>query len=156
LDPREPLAADIGEIRKAGARARDLTRQLLAFSRQQALQPRVLQLNLVLGGIEVLLRRLLRADIEMTLLTAHDLGTVRADPTQMEQIVMTLVVNAVDAMPGGGGLRVETSNVELDETYAAEHLGVVPGPYVLLAVSDTGPGMAPEVRARFFEPFFTT
>ena len=152
----EPLRADINEIRTAGLRATDLTRQLLAFSRQQVLAPKVINLNQCLAGIESLLRRLLGADIELTMLPAHALGNVRADPGQIEQIIMNLAVNARDAMPQGGKLTIETANVILDDDYARDHHDVVAGAHVIMAVSDTGIGMDRETLTRIFEPFFTT
>jgi len=156
LKPEEPLSADVAEIRQAALRAAELTRQLLAFSRQQVLQPRVLSLTPILAGMEKLLARLLGADIEVTILPGAVLGNVNADPGQIEQIVMNLAVNARDAMPDGGKLTIETANVDLDGPYAAVHHGVAAGPYVLLAVSDTGMGMDKPTLARIFEPFFTT
>ena len=156
LKPDDPMRADIEEIRSAGLRATDLTRQLLAFSRQQVLAARVLNLNEVLGGMEKMLRRLLGADIEVTILASVGLGNVKADPGQLEQIVMNLAVNARDAMPQGGHLTLETKNVNLDEDYASAHHDVRPGPYVELGVSDSGTGMDKATLARIFEPFFTT
>jgi signal transduction histidine kinase len=156
LKSDDPLRADIEEIQKAGERAADLTRQLLTFSRQQVVLPKVLDLNHVIAGMEKMLGRLLGADIEVTLLPAARLGKVKADPGQLEQIVMNLAVNARDAMPGGGKLTIQTNNTELDEHYATDHLGVTAGPYVMLAVTDTGVGMASEKQAQIFEPFFTT
>jgi two-component system cell cycle sensor histidine kinase/response regulator CckA len=156
LKPDEPIRADIEQIRTAGLRATDLTRQLLAFSRQQVLEPRVLNFNEVVGGMEKMLGRLLGADIELTILTAPALGNVKADPGQLEQIVMNLAVNARDAMPMGGHLTLETASVHLDADYASAHHDVQPGPYVELAVSDSGEGMGKETMARIFEPFFTT
>jgi two-component system cell cycle sensor histidine kinase/response regulator CckA len=152
----EPLRADLLEVKKSAERAAALTRQLLAFSRKQVLQPVPLSLNQVAEGIEKMLRRILGEDIDFRLALAPDLGVARADPGQMDQVLMNLVVNARDAMPRGGKLTLETSNVELDEEYAAQHLGVRPGPYVRLAVSDTGSGMDPKILERVFEPFFTT
>ena len=152
----DPLRADIEEIQTAGKRAADLTRQLLTFSRQQVVLPKVIDLNQILAGMEKMLGRLLGADVEVTLLPAARLGKVKADPGQIEQIVMNLAVNARDAMASGGKLTIQTNNTELDEPYASEHLGVTAGPYVMLAVTDTGIGMAPETQAQIFEPFFTT
>jgi two-component system, cell cycle sensor histidine kinase and response regulator CckA len=156
VSPQDSLFADVLEIKKAGYRAAELTKQLLAFSRQQVLQPEVLDLNVIVTGIDKMLRRLLGADVELTLLSGAGLGNVRADPGQVEQILMNLAINARDAMPQGGHLTIETSNVELDGDYAAAHHGVAAGAYVMLAVSDTGTGMSPETQARIFEPFFTT
>ncbi len=140
LTPGDPAKADLDEVRKAGERAADLTRQLLAFSRQQMLQPRVLDLNQVIRGMERMLRRLLGEDIEFSMLTAQSVGKMLADPGQVEQVIMNLVVNARDAMPTGGKLIVETENVELDAEYAALHLDVVPGHYVMLADHRHGNG----------------
>ena len=151
-----PLYELLEEIREAGARAAGLTRQLLAFSRKQALQPEVVNLNEALGNMDRMLRRLIREDIEVETLLRPDLGRVEADVGQLEQILMNLAVNAGDAMPDGGKLTVETGNVDLDEGYARNHIAVMPGPYVMLAVSDTGIGMTKEVQDRLFEPFFTT
>jgi nitrogen-specific signal transduction histidine kinase/FixJ family two-component response regulator len=144
------------EAKKAGARAVALTRQLLAFSRKQVLQPVVLNLNEIATGVEKMLRRILGEDIDYVQVLAPDLGMVRADPGQIEQVFMNLVVNARDAMPNGGKLTIETSNVDFDEEYAARHLGVKPVPYVHFAVSDTGFGMDAVTQTRIFEPFFTT
>ena len=156
LEGDELLKADVEEIRLAAQRATDLTRQLLAFSRQQVLEPKVIALNRSVSGMEKMLRRLLGADITLTLLTDTDLWNITADPGQIEQVVMNLAVNARDAMPLGGKLTIQTANVTLDEEYAALHHGVCPGPHVLVAVSDTGSGMDAITRARLFEPFFTT
>jgi len=156
LKPGEPMRDDMEEIRKAGQRAAELTRQLLMFSRQQVLEPRVLDLNDVLVGMDKMLQRILGADVDLVSLPAKQLGRVRVDPSSIEQVIMNLVVNARDAMPTGGKLTMETDNVVLDEAYASEHLGVTPGPHVMLAVSDTGTGIDKATLARIFEPFFTT
>jgi PAS domain S-box-containing protein len=156
LKPGDPLRRDIGEISKASERASELTRQLLAFSRQQVIQPRVIDLGEVVTAMDRLLHRLLGEDIELTLRPARDLGRVLADPGQIEQVVMNLAVNARDAMPDGGKLTIEMSNVELDAAYVGAHFGASAGSYVMLAVSDTGGGMDAATRARVFEPFFTT
>ena len=131
-------------------------RQLLMFSRQQVLTPKVLDLNDVLTSVEKMLQRILGADIDLISLPTRPLGRVRCDPGSVEQVIMNLVVNARDAMPTGGKLTLETADVVLDEAYAAAHLGVVPGPHVMLAVSDSGTGIDKETLARIFEPFFTT
>jgi PAS domain S-box-containing protein len=156
LKPDDPVRADIEEIGRAGRRAADLTRQLLAFSRRQVLEAKVLNLNDVVTGMEKMVARLLGADVELTLLTASDLWNVKADPGQIEQVFMNLAVNARDAMPHGGRLTIETTNVELDEDYASVHQGVRAGQYVQIAVSDNGVGMDEETRSHIFEPFFTT
>ncbi|HEV7502730.1 MAG TPA: ATP-binding protein, partial [Vicinamibacteria bacterium] len=137
-------------------RATALTHQLLAFSRKQVLQPRSLDLDEIVQRMSTLLQRLIGEDVELVARTREPLGSVRADPAQMEQILVNLVVNARDAMPEGGVLRVELANAEIDDTYARGRPGVVPGPYVALSVSDTGLGMDAETQARIFEPFFTT
>jgi PAS domain S-box-containing protein len=144
------------EIRKAADRAASLTHQLLAFSRKQVLQPRVLDLNVVVAELNKMLRRLIGEHIELLTTTRAELGKVKADPGRIEQVIMNLVVNARDAMPKGGRLGIETANVELDEDYASRHVGVQPGRYVMLAVSDTGQGMDAQTQSRIFEPFFTT
>ena len=156
LPEHDPLRHSAAEIKKAGDRAAALTRQLLAFSRQQVLQPRVLDLNQVVTNIEQLLRRLIGEDIELETELAGDLGAVKADAAQLEQVLMNLAVNARDAMRDGGTLTIETRDVELSRADQREAFAIVPGPYVLLAVSDTGGGMDAEIRARAFEPFFTT
>ena len=156
LKAEDPLRHHIEEIKKAGERAAALTRQLLAFSRKQVLQPRVLDLNAVVSEMEKMLRRLIGEDMEFRTALASDLGSIKADPSQIEQVLLNLCVNARDAMPGGGKLTIETSNVYLDEEYASRHVGVGSGDYVMLAVSDTGCGMDDETLAHIFEPFFTT
>ncbi len=156
LEPMNPLRTDIEEIKKAGDRAADLTKQLLAFSRQQVLEPKVLDLNEVVRGMDKMIRRLVGEDVEVFTTARPDLGRIKADPGHIEQVILNLAVNARDAMPRGGRLTMETGNAELDETYAAEHVGVTPGAYVMLAVSDTGIGMDKATQDRIFEPFFTT
>jgi PAS domain S-box-containing protein len=156
IDEKSPLRVNVDEIRHAGDRAASLTRQLLAFSRRQVLQPKVLDLNGVISHLGTMLQRLIGEDLELRMLLRQDLGTVLADPGQIEQVLLNLVVNARDAMSTGGKLILETDNVVLDETFAKEHPAVVPGPHVLLAVSDTGAGIPGEIRERIFEPFFST
>ncbi|PYS49074.1 MAG: hybrid sensor histidine kinase/response regulator [Acidobacteria bacterium] len=156
LQAEDPLRRNLEEIKKAGERAASLTRQLLAFSRKQILQPAVLVINSVVSDMEKMLRRLIGEDIDLKTALETQLGSIKADPGQIEQIIMNLVINARDAMPAGGKLTIETSNVDLDETYARQHTGVTPGHYVMLAVSDTGMGMNTATLARIFEPFFTT
>jgi PAS domain S-box-containing protein len=154
--PDSSVSIQLREINNAGERAASLTRQLLAFSRRQVLAPQVLDLNGVVSNLEKMLRRLIGEDVELRTVLHPSLGRVQADPGQIEQVIMNLVVNARDAMPSGGCLTIETSNEELDETYARNHVMVKPGPHVLLAVGDTGMGMAPETKVHIFEPFFTT
>jgi PAS domain S-box-containing protein len=150
------LKTDIERIEDASERAATLVRQLLAFSRRQVLQPKPIDLNAVVMGLDKLLRRLMDEGIEMVTLPGKNIGTIKADPGQMEQVIMNLVVNARDAMPKGGRLTIETSNEILDELYAIDHASVKPGHYVMLAVSDTGSGMSPETVAHIFEPFYST
>jgi two-component system cell cycle sensor histidine kinase/response regulator CckA len=156
LEPDDPLRKNAEEIRKAGERAASLTQQLLAFSRQQVLQPKFLDLNAVVTDIGKMLRRLIGADIELTTKLASQLGCVRADQSQVEQVIVNLVVNARDAMPDGGKLLIETSNVEISEDFARTLPFLHPGPHVLLTVADTGVGMDAETQQHIFEPFFTT
>jgi hypothetical protein len=156
LSEGDPMRDDLLEIKKAGERAAELTKQLLMFSRHQMIEQRVLDVRQILIGIEKMIRRLLGPDVELTFLPSTSVGKVTADAGQVEQIVMNLVVNAREAMPSGGKFVLETRNVELDEEYAATHPGVTAGAYVMLAFSDTGVGMTKEVQSRVFEPFFTT
>jgi two-component system cell cycle sensor histidine kinase/response regulator CckA len=156
LKPSDPLRADMDEIHKAASRAAGLTRQLLLFSRQQVVEPRVLDLHEVLASMDKMLRRILGEDVEMLLLAPATTGRINADPSHLEQVIMNLVVNARDAMPTGGKLTIETANVVLDESYALGHRPAKAGPHVMLAVTDTGTGMDRETQTRIFEPFFTT
>jgi PAS domain S-box-containing protein len=152
----DPHRADLEEIQKAGTRAAGLTRQLLAFSRKQIIEPTVLDLNAVVSEMRAMLVRLIGEDVKVVVDPGPKLALLKADRGQVEQIVMNLAVNARDAMPKGGTLTIATANIELDEDYAATHDGVTPGSYVTLTVTDTGMGMTPEVQAHLFEPFFTT
>ena len=154
--PENPLREYVEEIKHAGNRSADLTRQLLAFSRQQVLATRILDLSATVKGSEKLLRQLLGEAVQLRVVTGPNVWPIRADSGQMEQVLMNLAVNARDAMPTGGTLTVEIRNVELSTKHAAEHPGARPGPHVLLAVSDTGTGMTDELKERIFEPFFTT
>jgi nitrogen-specific signal transduction histidine kinase/CheY-like chemotaxis protein len=151
----EPLRNYVNEIKNASARAASLTRQLLAFSRQQVLAPRVLDLNAVVANIEKMLKLLIGEDISLVTVLGERLWPIKADAGQLEQVLLNLAVNARDAMPDGGGLTIETANVEMDSTSAQAHFPLSPGPYVLLTFSDTGIGMDAETQARIFEPFFT-
>ena len=156
LDPKDDRRADAEEIGRAAMRAADLTRQMLAFSRRQVLQPKIVDLNKALTKVEPMLRRMIGEDIVMSVNPRAAHPFVRVDPGQVEQVVMNLVVNARDAMPKGGRLIVETAEATLDATAIAEMPDAKPGEYVMLSVADTGVGMSPEVRARIFEPYFTT
>jgi signal transduction histidine kinase len=156
LDPKDERRADAEEIGRAAMRAADLTRQMLAFSRRQVLQPKIIDLNKALTKVEPMLRRMIGEDIVMTVNGRAANAFVRVDPGQVEQVVMNLVVNARDAMPQGGRLNVETGDAMLDEAAVADTPDARPGDYVVLSVSDTGVGMPPEVTARIFEPYFTT
>jgi two-component system cell cycle sensor histidine kinase/response regulator CckA len=156
LRPGEPMRNDLEEIQKAGIRAASLTRQLLAFSRQQVLEPRNLNLNEVMIGIEKMLKRMMGEDVQMRFFPKADLDICYVDPGQIEQVLMNLVVNARDAMPQGGQLTIETSNIVLDEPYVAQHPGSSVGAHVVLSVTDTGTGMDKDTQLRIFEPFFTT
>ncbi|MBI2678885.1 MAG: PAS domain S-box protein [Candidatus Koribacter versatilis] len=155
-EPGVQGAPEMREVADAADRAAGLTRQLLAFSRRQVLQPRVLDLADVVRGLEKMMQRLLGEDIELQIVLAPSLSAVRADPGQIEQVVMNLAVNARDAMPQGGKLVIETRDVQVSEAFAAHEPGLAPGDYVMLAVSDTGHGMDKETQAHIFEPFFTT
>jgi CheY-like chemotaxis protein len=156
LGQSDPLRPKAELIKKAGQRAATLTRQLLAFSRQQVLEPKVLDLNAVVADTLKMLQRVLGEDIELIMVPGPELGRIKADQGQIEQIIMNLAVNARDAMPHGGKLTISTVNEELDEVYARQHPAVVPGSYVMFAVSDTGCGMDRETQTHIFEPFFTT
>jgi len=156
MSPTDPRREDVEEIRRSAKRAAALTQQLLAFSRKQVLQPKALDLNDVVQGVEKLLRRLIGEDITLKVRLASDLGTVLADPGQLEQVLVNLAVNARDAMPKGGTLTIETANAAPPPLETAEHSVLGPSDYVVLVVADTGVGMDAEVRAHIFEPFFTT
>ena len=156
LNPNDPIQADVREIQRAAERAANLTRQLLTFARRQVSALQMLNVNDLILEIDKLLRRLIREDIMLQISSVPDLWPVQADPGQIEQVLMNLVINARDAMPHGGRLTIECSNVILDQEYARTRPTIMPGPYVLLAVSDTGTGMTEEVLQHAFEPFFTT
>ncbi len=152
----DPIRHSIGEIKKAGDRAAMLTNQLLAFSRSQVLQPEVIVINDIINDTSNMLKRVIGEDIELVAILSESVGRVKVDPGQLSQIVMNLAVNARDAMPNGGKLTIETANAFLEPDYARQHVGVLPGAYVVLSVSDTGTGMTAETQERIFEPFFTT
>jgi signal transduction histidine kinase len=156
LGPEHKTIRRLDAVCKAADRAAALTRQILTFSRQQNAETRVCDVNHIVEDMERMLRRLIGEDVRLAVALDQDVGRVRADPGQLEQVIMNLAVNARDAMPRGGRLVLETSNVELDEAYAQSHAGVSPGAYVVLAISDTGEGMEPAILARIFEPFYTT
>jgi two-component system cell cycle sensor histidine kinase/response regulator CckA len=156
LDASDPMRADIAEIKSAGERGAALTRRLLAFTRQQIVETRILSLNDVIKDIDAMLRRLIREDVNFRVMPAAELGHCKADSSQIEQILMNLTVNAIDAMPEGGTLTIETANADLDDDYVQAHVGIRAGHYVMLAVSDTGIGMTRQTQERIFEPFFTT
>jgi PAS domain S-box-containing protein len=156
LETQSPMRGKLDLIKKAADRAAALTGQLLAFSRKQLLQPQVLELNALIANIDKMLRRIIGEDIELVTVFGPDIGRIKADPTQLEQVMLNLVINARDAMPNGGKIVVETSSVELDDAYARSHVTVAPGRYVMLAVTDKGCGMDAEVLKHIFEPFFTT
>jgi Signal transduction histidine kinase len=156
LSKDDPGRQKLNEISKAAERAGNLTRQLLAFSRRQILEMKVINLNTILSDLEKMLLRVIGEDIELKTVFADDLGMVKVDPGQMEQVLLNLVVNAKDSMPQGGKLFIETANVELDEGYTRSLAGMIPGAYVMLSVSDRGVGMTREVQEQIFDPFFTT
>jgi two-component system cell cycle sensor histidine kinase/response regulator CckA len=156
LHPSDPVHKDLGEVTRAARRAADLTRQLLAFARKQIIEPQVLNLNELIDDMDKLLRRLIGEDIELIIRLSPELDQVKADPGQIEQVLVNLVINARDAMPEGGKLIIETCNARFDDAYTDQHLGATAGDYVLLEVSDTGSGMNAETQRRIFEPFFTT
>ena len=156
LAPDDPKKKMVDQIRRAGERAASLTRQLLAFSRQQVLEPKVLDLNVIVTDIEKMLRRLIGEDVQFSTVLGPAISSVKVDAGQIEQVIMNLAVNARDAMPQGGKLSIETADVELDQSYTNTHPEARTGRFVVVAISDTGCGMTPEVKARVFEPFFTT
>jgi PAS domain S-box-containing protein len=156
LSPDDPHQDSLAKILHSGQRAAELVRQLLAFSRKQVIQPRIINLNTAVAEIDKMLRRIIGENIKLEIRLAPDLGEVKVDPTQLEQVIVNLAVNARDAMPAGGRLIIETSNVLLADQYLSHRLDTQSGEHVLLAISDTGHGMSEEVKAHIFEPFFTT
>ena len=156
LTPSDPLYAAVQQIMKAGRRSADLTGQLLSFARKQIIAPKILDLNESVAGMLKMLQRLIGEDIDLAFVPGHDLGKLKMDPSQVDQILANLAVNARDAISGVGKVTIETENVEFDESYCQTHLGFLPGRYVMLAVSDDGCGMDKEIQKRLFEPFFTT
>jgi CheY-like chemotaxis protein len=156
MTPDSQQRADVMEIVKAAEKATALTKKLLAFSRQQVLRPETVDINSTVEGLRKMMRRLTGSDIELSLTLAPKLWTVAADPTELERVIMNLVLNSRDAMPGHGKLIIETANVIIDEDYASTHADTTPGPYVMISVTDTGAGMTRDVREKLFEPFFTT
>jgi two-component system, cell cycle sensor histidine kinase and response regulator CckA len=160
LQERSDLAESarkmIVQIHNAGTSAKELTKHLLAFSRRQVLQPVFLDLNVIVNRMDTMLSRLIGDDVRLVCVLASDSGTVKADPSQIEQVLMNLTVNARDAMPQGGKITIKTANVEIDETYARQHPYIAPGPHVMLTVTDTGIGMDKETQSHIFEPFFST
>ena len=156
IAPGDPLLKDLAQIQRAAERSKNITQQLLAFSRKQVFEPKILDINDLIHNFEGNLSRLIGEDIELHFMPAPDTGKIVFDPTQIEQILMNLAVNARDAMPNGGKLTIETNNVVLDETYCREHAGFMPGCFVRLSVSDNGVGMRKETINQIFEPFFTT
>jgi CheY-like chemotaxis protein len=156
MGPADPLREPVEEVLLAGNRAAALTHQLLTFSRKQVAEPRVISLNDVVADARKMLSRLIGDDVQIISHLEAGAGSVVADPSQMNQVLMNLAINARDAMPGGGRIIMETSNADLDESYAAQHAGVKAGPYVLLSITDTGAGMTQEVMQHIFDPFFTT
>jgi nitrogen-specific signal transduction histidine kinase len=156
LSQEDAARACLENVVKAAERAANLTRQLLAFARRQVIEPRVIQINDLIQDIDEILHRLIGETIELTLRLAPEAGAVRVDPGQFSQVLMNLAVNARDAMPGGGKLIIETETLVLGEAYARHHVGLTPGPYVMVAVSDTGAGIDPAILPHIFEPFYTT
>ncbi|GAH38472.1 unnamed protein product, partial [marine sediment metagenome] len=156
LEPGDPMRADMEEIKSAGGRAAGLTGQLLTFSRKQVISPKVIRPNEILERSQKMLRRIIGEDIDLIFVPANRLGRIKADPAQLDQILVNLAVNARDAMPEGGKLTIETQNVTADEMFCNSHIGAEPGDYVMLAVTDTGCGMDEETKSSIFEPFFST